>query len=214
MDTSGDGSLMDELMTALQQAPPEVQQQVAPIIQQLQQMPPEQREMQLASMLSQLTGANQQPPQDPAAMQQQTPPQDPAAMQQQAPPQDPAAMQQPGMVAQANEDQFYTDPAAMQQPQESDYQDIEKAQESAQETTNELDNVKVTLSVRELLDLTGKGTATASLLKVKQLADAHQQKMDQNKQKVEAANQKQQQTQQQEQGLNSGGIYPTPMGGA
>ena len=96
-------------------------------------------------------------------------------------------------------------------------QEIQQAQSSADQTTNELDNVKVTLSVRELLDLVGKGTATASLLKVKQLADTHQQKMDQSKQKAEAANQKQQQQaqqQSQDQGINSGGIYPSPMTGA
>lgn len=104
-------------------------------------------------------------------------------------------------------------------PQQQDpaAEDAAQAEQSAIEAKNELDNVKVTLSVRELLDLVGKGSATASLLKVKQLADTHQQKMEQTKQKAEADQQKaqaQQQQQQQadQQGMMGGGIYPTPMG--
>jgi molecular chaperone DnaK (HSP70) len=82
------------------------------------------------------------------------------------------------------------------------------------EAKNELDNVRVSLTVRELLDLVGKGSATASLLKVKQLADTHKQKMDQNKQKIDAAQQEQASSQQEaQQGMMGGGIYPTPMGG-
>lgn len=57
---------------------------------------------------------------------------------------------------------------------------------------NQLDNTKVTLTVRELMDLTSGGSATKSLLAVKQLADSHNQKMQANQQKA-------QQTQQQAQ---------------
>jgi hypothetical protein len=91
-------------------------------------------------------------------------------------------------------------------------EDAGQAEASAIEAKNELDNVKVTLTVRELLDLTSKGTATASLLKVKQLADTHQQKMQQSKQKADTAQQQAEQQQQaQQQGMMSGGIYSAPM---
>ena len=88
----------------------------------------------------------------------------------------------------------------------------QSAEASAVNAKNELDNVRVTLTVRELLDLIGKGSATASLLKVKQLADAHNQKMEGIKQKAEMEQQKQQQeqqaaAQQAQQGMMSGGIY-------
>jgi hypothetical protein len=102
---------------------------------------------------------------------------------------------------------------AQQDPVE---EDAANAEASAIEAKNELDNVKVTLSVRELLDLVGKGSATASLLKVKQLADTHKQKMEQTRQKAESQQQQQEQksqSAQQEGMMNSGGIYPTPMGG-
>ena len=90
------------------------------------------------------------------------------------------------------------------------------AEESAIAAKNELDNVRVTLSVRELLDLIGKGSATASLLKVQQLADAHNQKMEAIKQKSQMEAQKQQQEADQQQqaaqqGMMSGGIYSQPM---
>jgi hypothetical protein len=93
-------------------------------------------------------------------------------------------------------------------------QDAAQAEASAIEAKNELDNVKVTLSVRELLDLVGKGSATASLLKVKQLADTHQQKMEQTKQKAEVQQQQASQQQQADQQgmMGGGGIYPQPMG--
>lgn len=218
LDASGDGSLLDELTAAIQQMPPEMQQQLAAMLQQVQQLPPEQKEMQLFQILTQLQGGAGQPQ---PASNSAPPQQPPAAPQTPAPPQDPAAGQGGGMVAQADEysPDYEQLMAALQQQGQDEQgsddgsQEIQQAENSANETTNELDNVKVTLSVRELLDLVGKGTATASLLKVKQLADTHQQKMDQSKQKAEAANQKQQQAQQQPQGVNSGGIYPTPMNG-
>jgi hypothetical protein len=199
-DANGNGTLMDEVMNALQQLPPQVQQQIAPIIQNLQAMPPEQREQELAQILEQVaseagTGA--------------------------------PATQQQGMEAQASEEeakQAEMDPAMMQQmmaaqpAQDSQQQaadDAAQAENSAIEAKNELDNVRVTLSVRELLDLVGKGSATASLLKVKQLADTHQQKMDQTRQKAEADQQKAQADQQQQQQgiMGSGGIYANPMDG-
>lgn len=100
------------------------------------------------------------------------------------------------------------------QPQEVGQQDADTATSAADEAKNELDNVRVSLTVRELLDLVGKGTATASLLKVKQLADTHKQKMDQSKQKADAAAQQQQaqQASQQQGMMGGGGIYPSPMG--
>lgn len=238
------GGLMDQVLTLLQQLPPQVQQQVAPALQQIQSLPPDQRDQQLAQILQELSpgaqgqAAPQQPPAQPA----------PEAM----PPQ--AAPAQPGMVAQAAEEDMYggvgldsippeliqqymqqqggEDPSAQQDPmmaqdpsaqaeapapaqQDPVEEDAANAEASAVEAKNELDNVKVTLSVRELLDLVGKGSATASLLKVKQLADTHKQKMEQTRQKAETQQQQQaQQGQTDQQGMmNSGGIYPTPMGG-
>ncbi len=71
---------------------------------------------------------------------------------------------------------------------------------------NQLDNTKVTLTVRELMDLTSGGSATKSLLAVKQLADTHNQKMQANQQK---AQQTQQQAQAEQaaaaQGMQGGG---------
>ena len=160
-------TLMAQFMSQVQQLPPEAQQQLAPLVQKLQSLPPEQRDPQIQQILQQLSGAGAQQTQ--------------------------AAPQQ-GMEAQASgEEDLY---AAMQgaqpqpeqpqggglpqpSPQEQAAQDAGDAESSAIQAKNELDNVKVTLTVRELLDLVGKGTATASLLKVKQLADTHQQKMDQ-----------------------------------
>ena len=104
---------------------------------------------------------------------------------------------------------------APQQPQSGT--EAEEAEAAVSETKNELDNVRVSLTVRELLDLVGKGTASASLFKVKQLADMHKQKMDQAKQKADADQQAQaqkaQQSQQAQQGMMGGGIYPAPMDG-
>jgi hypothetical protein len=193
------GTLMDEVMAAAQQLPPQVQQQIAPMLQQLQSMPPAQREQQLMQLLQQMQ--TQQP--------------------------------QGGMTAQASaEEDMYAamqgggdmygggqeapmpqqDPAATQQA--SGTEDADNAEASAIEAKNELDNVRVSLTVRELLDLVGKGSATASLLKVKQLADTHKQKMEQTRQKAESDKQQASQDQQtQQQGMmGGGGIYPTPMG--
>jgi hypothetical protein len=114
------------------------------------------------------------------------------------PPQESSPMPQGGEVA----------------PQDAGAADADNAEASAIEAKNQLDNVKVTLTVRELLDLIGKGSATASLLKVKQLADSHKQKMEQTKQKADATQQQAQQKQQEaSQGMmGGGGIYPTAMG--
>jgi hypothetical protein len=133
-----------------------------------------------------------------------------------------------GLEAQAADDMFGAqDPSGMSPqgmpqgmpeggaPQGDPSQDAEQAETAALEAKNELDNVRVSLTVRELLDLVGKGTATASLLKVKQLADTHKQKMEQIKQKTEIDQQAQAQEQQAgQQGMMGGGIYPSPMDAA
>jgi hypothetical protein len=198
----GEGqSLMPQVMQELQKLPQDVQQQLAPLLQQLQAMPAEQREPQLEQLLQQMQQIEQGQP--------------------------PTAAQQPqqGMVAQAGAEEDML--AAMQggqpqgtpQPGESvpqapGAQDAEHVEASAVEAKNELDNVRVSLTVRELLDLTGKGAATESFLKVKQLADTHKQKMEQSKQKADQAQQQADQQQQaQQQGMmGGGGIYPAPMG--
>jgi hypothetical protein len=235
------GGLMDQVLSLLQQLPPQVQQQVAPVLQQIQSMPPDQRDQQLAQILQELSS----PQQAQAAPAQAAPAQ--AAPAQAAPAQAAQPAPQQGMVAQAADEDLYDQagmgaipPELIQQymqeqqggealdqiPQEQTppeapaqqdavEEDAANAEASAVEAKNELDNVKVTLSVRELLDLVGKGTATASLLKVKQLADTHKQKMEQTRQKAEADQQKAQQGQTADQQgmMGSGGIYPTPMGG-
>jgi hypothetical protein len=178
-------SLWDEVTTALQQIPPELQQQITPLLTQLQALPPEQREQQLAAILQQLA-----PQMNGGAVGQAAP------MEAQASYEDAAGL-------------FGTSqntPAAMD--------DASSAEASAVEAKNELDNVRVNLSVRELLDLIGKGSATASLLKVKQLADQHNQKMEAVKQKAELEKQQsQQQNSQQQEALmgSAGGIYPQAM---
>ena len=80
---------------------------------------------------------------------------------------------------------------------------------------NSLDNTKVTLSVRELLDLSSGGKATQSLLKVKQMADSHNKKMEvaQQQQEQQAA-ESQQAQQQQQSAMGQGGIYSQPMDGS
>jgi hypothetical protein len=62
------------------------------------------------------------------------------------------------------------DPNAQQQPQQPGQEQLPPGHLQAE---NDLDNTKVTLSVRELMDLTSGGKATQSHLKVKQLVDSH-----------------------------------------
>jgi hypothetical protein len=207
---------MQEVMAAIQQLPPEVQQQVMPLIQQLMSMPAQEREQHLQELLQQMTsmqGGGQ--PSQGGAPAMQAPPQ---GMEAQASAEDLfAAAQQGGMDPSAAMGEAQSmDPAAMAGAPQQDpvTQDAETAEASAIEAKNELDNVKVTLTVRELLDLIGKGSATASLLKVKQLADTHKQKMEQTRLKAETDQKQQAQDQaSQQNSMMSGGIYPSPMGG-
>jgi len=75
---------------------------------------------------------------------------------------------------------------------------------------NNLDETKVTLSVRELLDLSSGGKATQSLLKVKQMAEMHNKKME-AAQEQQAAQQEQAAQQAQQTPMSqAGGIYPQP----
>jgi len=80
-----------------------------------------------------------------------------------------------------------------------------------------LDDTKVTLSVRELLDLSSGGKATQSLLKVKQMAESHNKKMEaaqmQQEQDQQAAEQQQAASQQGAAG-GQAGIYAQPMNAA
>jgi hypothetical protein len=185
MPPQGMSPLLQELMMAVEQLPPEIQQQVMPLIQQIMSMPPEQSDQYLQSLLQQMTAIQQGQ----------------------------GAPQQPGMEAQAQDMALGGDlpPEAYAAPLSGE-EEAENAEASAIEAKNELDNVRVSLTVRELLDLIGKGSATASLLKVKQLADSHKQKMEQIKQKTEADQaQKTQQQAEQQNSLMGGGIYPSPM---
>lgn len=76
---------------------------------------------------------------------------------------------------------------------------------------NQLDNTQVTLTVRELMDITSGGKATQSLLKVKQMASQHNNKMQADQQKMQQDQQAAAMQQQQASaGMQGGGIYPTP----
>jgi hypothetical protein len=181
---------MDEVMNAAQQLPPEIQQQVQPLLQQLQSLPPEQREQQLGMILQQMM-----PQGTPAGMEAQ------------------AGMEEDLLMA--AQQQQPQQPSSMMPQEQAQSEDAASAEASAVEAKNELDNVRVNLSVRELLDLIGKGSATASLLKVKQLADQHNQKMEAIKQKAE--NEKQQKVEEEQSAqspenmMGAGGIYSQPM---
>jgi len=76
---------------------------------------------------------------------------------------------------------------------------------------NNLDNTKVTLTVRELMDLTSGGKATSASLAVKQMMARHEQKMQAEQQKQQQAVAQSQQSSGQAAGpdLQGGGIYPT-----
>jgi hypothetical protein len=153
-----------QLSQLLSSAPPEMQEQLAPMLQQLQQLPPEQQLQQISSILP--------------------------ALQQQA-----QGGEQPGPQA------------APEQPAE------EVNEQGHLNAENSLDNTKVTLSVRELLDLSSGGKATQSLLKVKQMAEAHNKKMELSEQQA-AQQQQAAQTDQQaatQGGMAQGGIYSQPM---
>lgn len=154
-----------QLSQMLSSVPPEVQSQIEPMLQQLQQMPPQDQLAQINGLIQQLgqQGSPQATPE-----------------QQAAPAQGEAA--QEGMVP----------------------------TEGHVNAENSLDNTKVTLSVRELLDLSSGGKATQSLLKVKQMAETHNKKMEAVQQQAEQEQATQQQQQQQE-AMGQGGIYSQPM---
>jgi len=155
-----------QLSQTLSSVPPEVQSQIEPMLQQLQQMPPQDQLAQINGLIQQLgqQGAPQATPE-----------------QQAAPAQGEAA--QEGMVP----------------------------TEGHVNAENSLDNTKVTLSVRELLDLSSGGKATQSLLKVKQMAETHNKKMEAVQQQAEQEQATQQQQQQQQEAMGQGGIYSQPM---
>jgi hypothetical protein len=156
-----------QLSQALSSVPPEVQGQIEPMLQQLQQLPPQEQLGQINELIQQLgQGAGGQPGAE----------QTPAAPEQAAPEGD-------GMVP----------------------------TEGHVNAENSLDNTKVTLSVRELLDLSSGGKATQSLLKVKQMAEAHNKKMESVQQQAEQDQVAQQQEQQQQAAMGQGGIYSQPM---
>ena len=155
-----------QLSQLLSSAPPEMQEQLAPMLAQLQQLPPEQQLQQISNILP--------------ALQQQS-----------------QGGEQPEQQA----------------PQQSEQPEGAVSEQGHLNAENSLDNTKVTLSVRELLDLSSGGKATQSLLKVKQMAEAHNKKMELSEQQ---AAQQQQSTQAEQQaaaqgGMAQGGIYSQPM---
>lgn len=157
-----------QLSQTLSSVPPEVQSQIEPMLQQLQQMPPQDQLAQINGLIQQLgQGAPQAGAEAPADPSQPTQPE----------------AGQEGMVP----------------------------TEGHVNAENSLDNTKVTLSVRELLDLSSGGKATQSLLKVKQMAETHNKKMEAVQQQAEQEQVTQQQQQQQQEAMTQGGIYSQPM---
>ena len=151
---------LSQLMGSL---PPETQQQVEPMVQQLQQLPPEEQLAQLNGIIQELSQSGQ------------------SGGEEQAPPQEGEA------------------------PPENEQGHLN--------AENSLDNTKVTLSVRELLDLSSGGKATQSLLKVKQMAEAHNKKMEATQQQAQQdqATAQQEQAAAQQGGMAQGGVYSQPM---
>jgi hypothetical protein len=163
-----------QLSQLLSSAPPEMQQQLGPMLQQMQQLPPDQQLQQITSIVQELSQQGGMPPQD----------------------------AQSGAPAEA--------PATPQDATQAEPEGHLNAE-------NNLDNTKVTLSVRELLDLSSGGKATQSLLKVKQMAEAHNKKMELSQQQAEQdqqAAQSEQQAAAQGNGMAQGGIYGQPMNAA
>lgn len=152
-----------QLSQSLASVPPEVQQQIAPMLQQMQQLPPQEQLAQITQLTQQLGQGGQQGGQE----------------------------QQPA-------------PGEENMVPEGGHLNAE----------NSLDNTKVTLSVRELLDLSSGGKATQSLLKVKQMAEAHNKKMEATQQQAEQEQAAQQQEAQQQQAMSQGGVYAQPMNAA
>lgn len=170
--------LMQQVMQQVQALPPDVQQQIAPQLQQVQQLPPDQQ----GQALQQLAQGLQQ-----MGGQGGGQPQGGDPSQQGGQPQDPS--QQGG------------DPGSMSQ------QDGSANPNGHVKAENQLDNTQVTLTVRELMDITSGGKATQSLLKVKQMASQHNSKMQGEQQKQQMQAQQGQMDQQQQGGMGGGGIY-------
>ena len=175
--------LMQQVQQQLQQLPPEAQQQATQQLQQVQSLPPEQQQQALQQISQGLQQMTQQGAQGGQGQPQQGQPGQP---QQQGQPGNPGAVSNQDGTANTN---------------------------GHMEAENQLDNTKVTLSVRELMDITSKGGASEALFKVKQLAGQHNQKMQAQDQKMQQDQQQAQMDQQmQQQGMQAGaaggGLYP------
>jgi len=153
---------------------------------------------------------------------QQLPPEIAQQIQQMPPEQQQQALQQVMQQMQGG-GQGGGDPAAQGQPQQGMPQDPSggdpntglTAQDGSANAAghvkaeNQLDNTQVTLTVRELMDITSGGKATQSLLKVKQMASQHNNKMNADQQKMQQQSAQAQMDQQAAaQGMGGGGgIY-------
>jgi hypothetical protein len=168
----------------VQESQGQLEQAYAQLSQLLSSVPPEMQE-QLAPMLQQL---------------QQLPPEQ--------------QLEQISSILPALQQQAQGGEQSAQQPPEQSAQPTEEVNEQGHlNAENSLDNTKVTLSVRELLDLSSGGKATQSLLKVKQMAEAHNKKMELSEQQA-AQQQQASQTEQQaatQGGMGQGGVYAQPM---
>ena len=170
--------MMQAVMQMVQGLPPEVQQQAQQAIQQVQSLPPDQQGQALQQIAQGLQQMSGQGGQ--GGEMQSTIGGDPAAAAAGGDPSQGQASQQPGAANTAGHVR----------------------------AENELDSKTVTLSVRELMDITSGGSATKALLAVKQLADTHNTKMQQNQQKLQMDQQKAQVEQQMAaQGMGGGGLY-------
>lgn len=158
--------MMQQVAQMVQQLPPEMQQQVAPQLEQISQLPPDQQAQALQQIMQGLAQA-----------------------------------QQEGGGEGADKKNSPIGP-------DSDKSD----------GAQDIYTTKVTMTVKDLLDLVSGGKASMTHAKIQSIAQKH--KMDQDKMTQDAENQKQQmamEAQQQQQAaaasgpnLQQGGIYPQP----
>lgn len=183
------GQFIEELDALLQKqafvpAPQQSNPMLDQVMQMVQQLPPEvqQQVMPQLQQVQQLPPEQQQPVLEQLAQ----------GLQQ--------MMQQGGAQQQ--------DPNAQQPPAQPAPEQAPAQQDPNASGENNLDNTKVTLTVRELMDLTSGGKATSASLAVKQMMARHEQKMQAEQQKQQQVSQQQASAAQAGPDLQGGGIYP------
>ena len=188
--------MKQQVMQAASSLPPDQQQQVQQMLQQADGMPPEQQQQLVQQIMQQLQGGGGQAPQGADPAQQQAQGGDPAQQQQQQP--DPSQAATQGMDAEV----------AKNGPTEQELNQMQNMP-----GVSELENTRVSLSVKELLDLVSGGKATASRLKVHELVDKHHTKKRQDAMKEQQMQAQEQQIAQQQQQMQQQQATPDMMSG-